>query len=92
MKIAQIAQINQLFQLLHSVYIYGHCFYELKGQCPDYAHARVSSVFSSKDNRTVILTRQDFFPDAPPTEIFVYCCGATVGSEQQHNQDFRGNI
>ena len=29
MKIAQIAQINQLFQLLHSVYIYGHCFYEL---------------------------------------------------------------
>ena len=35
----------------------------LKGQCPDYAHARVSSVFSSKDNRTVILTRQDFLPD-----------------------------
>ena len=29
----------------------------LKGQCPDYAHARASSVFSSKDNRTVILTR-----------------------------------
>ena len=35
----------------------------LKGQCPDYAHARVSSVFSSKDNRTVKLTRQDFLPD-----------------------------
>ena len=35
----------------------------LKGQCPDYAHARASSVFSSKDNRTVILTRQDFLPD-----------------------------
>ena len=35
----------------------------LKGQCPDYAHARASSVLSSKDNRTVILTRQDFFPD-----------------------------
>ena len=35
----------------------------LKGQCPDYAHARASSVFCSKDNRTVILTRQDFLPD-----------------------------
>jgi len=35
----------------------------LKGQCPDYAHARTSSVFSSKDNRTVKLTRQDFLPD-----------------------------
>ena len=35
----------------------------LKGQCPDYAHARASSVFSSKGNRTVILTRQDFLPD-----------------------------
>ena len=35
----------------------------VKGQCPDYAHARASSVFSSKDNRTVILTRQDFLPD-----------------------------
>ena len=32
-------------------------------QCPDYAHARASSVFSSKGNRTVILTRQDFLPD-----------------------------
>ena len=35
----------------------------LKGQCPDYSHARASSDFSSKDNRTVILTRQDFLPD-----------------------------
>ena len=35
----------------------------LTGQCPDYAHAQASSVFSSKDNRTVILTRQDFLPD-----------------------------
>ena len=35
----------------------------LKGQCPDYAHAQESSVFSSKDNRTVKLTRQDFLPD-----------------------------
>ena len=34
-----------------------------KGQCPDYAHAPASSVFSSKDNRTVILIRQDFLPD-----------------------------
>ena len=30
---------------------------------PDYAHARASSLFSSKDNRTVKLTRQDFLPD-----------------------------
>ena len=29
MKIAQIAHLNQLFQLLHLVYIYGHGFYEL---------------------------------------------------------------
>ena len=35
----------------------------MMGQCPDCAHARASSVFSSKDNRTVILTRQDFLPD-----------------------------
>ena len=41
----------------------GHLTELLKGQCPDYAHARASSVFSSKDNRTVILTRQDFLPD-----------------------------
>ena len=25
---------------------------DLKGQCPDYAQTRASSVFSSKDNRT----------------------------------------
>ena len=37
--------------------------FSLTGLCPDYAHARASSVFSSKDNRTVILTRQDFFAD-----------------------------
>ena len=36
---------------------------KLQGQCPDCAHARAPSVFSSKDNRTVILTRQDFLPD-----------------------------
>ena len=29
LKIAQIAQLNQLFQRLHLVYIYGHDFYEL---------------------------------------------------------------
>ena len=29
LKIAQIAQFNQLFQLLHLVQIYGHGFYEL---------------------------------------------------------------
>ena len=39
------------------------CQLTLKAQCPDYAQARASSVFSSKDNRTVILTRQDFLPD-----------------------------
>ena len=37
--------------------------YILKGQCPNYAHTPVLPVFSSKDNRTVILTRQDFLPD-----------------------------
>ena len=34
-----------------------------KGHCPDCAHARASYVSSSKDNKHVILTRQDFFPD-----------------------------
>ena len=29
LKIAQIAQLNQPFQLLHLVHIYGHGFYEL---------------------------------------------------------------
>ena len=43
----------------------------LKGQCPDYAHARASSVFSSKDNRTVILTRQDFLPGPHRRQRFV---------------------
>ena len=33
-----------------------------KAEC-DMQHARASSVFSSTDNRTVILTRQDFLPD-----------------------------
>ena len=30
LKIAQIAQLNQLFQHLHLVPIYGHSFYELR--------------------------------------------------------------
>ena len=38
-------------------------FRPLKGQCADYVHAPAPSVFSSKDSRTVILTRQDFLPD-----------------------------
>ena len=29
LKIAQIAQLNQLFQPLHLAHIYGHVFYEL---------------------------------------------------------------
>ena len=29
LKIAQVVQLNQLFQRLHLVYIYGHGFYEL---------------------------------------------------------------
>ena len=29
LKIAQIAQLNQLFQGLHFVHVYGHGFYEL---------------------------------------------------------------
>ena len=32
---------------------------ELKGQCPDYAHAQASYVFSKKDKRTAILTWQE---------------------------------
>ena len=29
LKIAQISQLNKIFQLLHLVHIYGHGFYEL---------------------------------------------------------------
>ena len=29
LKIEQISRLNQLFQLLHSVHIYGHGFYDL---------------------------------------------------------------
>ena len=45
--------------------IYLYPIQDLKGQCPGCAHAlALASVFSSKDNRTVILIRQDFLvPD-----------------------------
>ena len=57
----------------------------LKGQCPDYAHARASSVFSSKDNGTVILTRQDFLPDrtADGDLLFIF---------SSNTLDFRRNL
>ena len=50
----------------------------LKGQCPDYAHARASSVFSSKDNRTVILTRQDFLPDRTANGDLLFTCSSNI--------------
>ena len=56
MIVALISFIRGNFQYLNLVEL-------LKGQCPDYARARASAVFSSNDNRTVILTRQDFLPD-----------------------------
>ena len=56
-----------------------------KGQCPDYAHARASSVFSSKDNRTVILARQDFLSDrtADGDLLFIF---------SSNTLDFRRNL
>ena len=50
----------------------------LKGQCPDYAHARASSVFSSKDNRTVILTRQDFLPDHTADGVLLFIFSSDI--------------
>ena len=50
----------------------------LKGQCPDYAHARASSVFSSKDNRTVILTRQDFLPDSTADRDLLFIFSSNI--------------
>ena len=50
----------------------------LKGQCPDYAHARASSVFSSKDNRTVILIRQDFLPDHTADGDFLFTFSSNI--------------
>ena len=52
--------------------------YSLKGQCPDYAHARASSVFSSKDNRTVILTRQDFLPDRTADGVLLFIFSSNI--------------
>ena len=45
---------------------------DLKAQCPDCGHVRVASVFSSKDNRAVILTRQDFLPDRTANEDLLF--------------------
>ena len=45
---------------------------DLKEQCPDCGHVRVASVFSSKDNRAVILTRQDFLPDRTANEDLLF--------------------
>ena len=50
----------------------------LKGQCPDYAHARASSVFSSKDDRTVILTRQDFLPDRTADGVLLFIFSSNI--------------
>ena len=51
---------------------------KLKGQCPDYAHARASAVFSSKDNRTVILTRQDFLRDRTADEDLLFTFSSDI--------------
>ena len=62
------------------------CFkHSLKGQCPDYAHARASSVFSSKDNRTVKLTRQDFLPDRTADGDLLFIFSGNI-------LDFRRNL
>ena len=58
---------------------------QLKGQCPDYAHARASSVFSSKDNRTVKLTRQDFLPDRTADGDLLFIFSGNI-------LDFRRNL
>ena len=57
----------------------------LKGKCPDYAHARASSVFSSKDNRTVKLTRQDFLPDCTADGDLLFIFSGNI-------LDFRRNL
>ena len=63
---------NYVLSLIHCHRICVYIVFTVKGQCPDYALGRASSVFfPSKGNRTVMLTRQDFLPDSPPTEI---CC------------------
>ena len=54
-------------------------------QCPVYAHARASSAFSSKDNRTVILTRQDFLPDRTADGDLLFIFSGNI-------LDFRRNL
>ena len=49
LKIAKTAQLNQLFQLLYLVHIYGHGFYELRrmlGRKNAYVNNDVSKVFT----------------------------------------------
>ena len=50
----------------------------LKGQCPDCAHARASSVFSSNDNGTVILLRQDFLPERTADEDLLFTISSNI--------------
>ena len=54
-------------------------------QCPVYAHARASSAFSSKDNRTVILTRHDFLPDRTAEGDLLFTFSSNI-------LDFRRNL
>ena len=56
----------------------------LKGQCPHYEHARASFVFSSKDNRTVILTRQDFLPDRTADGDLLFTFSSNILDFQRH--------
>ena len=55
--------------MIHDVNGVNVSLVKLNGQCPDFAHARASSVFFlllllKKDNITAILTRHDFLrPD-----------------------------
>ena len=50
----------------------------LKGQCPDYAHARASFVFPSWDNRTVILTRQVFLPGRTADGVLLFIFSSNI--------------
>ena len=50
----------------------------LKGQCPDCALARALSAFSSKDNRTVILIREDFLPDRTADGDFLFTFSSNI--------------
>ena len=51
-----------VFHNMTNLYAFLSMTEDHKAEC-DMQHARASSVFSSTDNRTVILTRQDFLPD-----------------------------